>query len=1258
MATTSQNENLIITNNNLIETSMFAEDWQTIILSDQKSDQKAKWQKNENGIILTKPVGSRKSASGVLLINNKIKIVENQSIHLEVILGSTHQIGLVFNYLDNNDFCLFLVDQHSNSYRGYHILIQEVRQGNCRTIAKENYAGRPNNAASFDIIANQNSLDFIFTGLNIFQWNGRGLDAGLKVGLYSQRNNDSLFTGLQFIEQQQPKEEDIIPLPINTATANVKVADPIVDTLGENDQKKESRLIPFVKLQSPKSKTQINFNEVFTVPLDSFYSRLYQNDELLNIYQSQNPDESLSKYHQLDFRPQRWYKDFRKITDIEDFLHNDEQRLKGLIKKLSEETNSPADGSTPSSTPEDLLEKLNTMREEYMDTVYKLNEVREKKSVVLRDINTNSYSISFDNIPSAIEKMGYNFRIKSAVQSIDKFTPVPVLPGFDYFSSDAVWKSKIIEKLDEKLLDTGLLSEDKKARYLDSAEKLSTIDVSEIPLKINDLKADQEKLSLKKSSTDDIENEIADWKADRDTLLNESYNHPSEFYEDEFEPFPQDENPPSGEAKMTKFRNWLYQDASPDNNSPHPGMPQTWLNNKFDFNENMLNISMGSKTLNKLKIDIGHIYNLDPRYIVGFGLNYHNTGFGYLMAHKKYSYRDPDKGYYYGYAWHGNRNLGEFFKTGINICNYYIGTLEEELLFITNENTKIQLEINLIQKEIERLENSGLEDLRKEFLAYWNNPEALDTVSYDTNTVSPDVDPLADLLMNLPGEPTDYKTSYFQFIANGFYDQNGQSLLSYGKTAAEAYGKHLVVLPSMDKNGKISEEIVTAIENPRKAQIRPNLPKIKFVETYQLEIVWKGYSLGELSHSLNLFPGETKEVVIEKTTNLQIKTSESTTDESSTSSKTTSSFEDNLKTEFSESEKASSEETIKTEDTITSSNTTAKTDSDTKQFKFSIPLGGIGKLGASIDSKSTDTRNTAFNTSQKDETQTATQQSSEILKKNVHNVIDKVATETSINNRVEVTSSTSREFTETSGRKETLTIENPNIGKTINYNFFQLQNIYEISSTLVDVKIVVDPGIEILKNSKLDDIRVLELEEFGKLYANLEQDDPHSAILATILARQVFKRYCNFMPGITTGNGAVRIPEGYPVNPEMMNILNLTDERLTVSPTEDILTRVEIALGNLQKVPFSFKAQVVGETKTTTVNTGAYYLESEIGERPSTEQYLEDRREIETEQQIAELDYLKARIKAKKFYPEIPDSVTHLNYDNHSVDNDSTDKKI
>ena len=43
-------------------------------------------------------------------------------------------------------------------------------------------------------------------------------------------------------------------------------------------------------------------------------------------------------------------------------------------------------------------------------------------------------------------------------------------------------------------------------------------------------------------------------------------------------------------------------------------------------------------------------------------------------------------------------------------------------------------------------------------------------------------------------------------------------------------------------------------------------------------------------------------------------------------------------------------------------------------------------------------------------------------------------------------------------RLETIEISNQNVGKTLNYYFFQLQNIYQTITETENVKIVVDPG--------------------------------------------------------------------------------------------------------------------------------------------------------------------------------------------------------
>src|SRR5947207_6408368 len=114
----------------------------------------------------------------------------------------------------------------------------------------------------------------------------------------------------------------------------------------------------------------------------------------------------------------------------------------------------------------------------------------------------------------------------------------------------------------------------------------------------------------------------------------------------------------------------------------------------------------------------------------------------------------------------------------------------------------------------------------------------------------------------------------------------------------------ICVFPVFDSLGNISNEMVKAVRNPFRSVKTPSLPTIKFVESYRVEVGWLGYGLGELSHSFNLFPGESKELVIEKTTKLSTKISETNSSEQNTSTHLTSSFEDNLQNELSVGEKA------------------------------------------------------------------------------------------------------------------------------------------------------------------------------------------------------------------------------------------------------------------------------------------------------------------------------------------------------------------
>jgi hypothetical protein len=286
--------------------------------------------------------------------------------------------------------------------------------------------------------------------------------------------------------------------------------------------------------------------------------------------------------------------------------------------------------------------------------------------------------------------------------------------------------------------------------------------------------------------------------------------------------------------------------------------------------------------------------------------------------------------------------------------------------------------------------------------------------------------------------------------------------------------------------------------------------------------------------------------------------------------------------------------------------------------------------------------------SQKQTAQKSNKESKETLKKALSNVINKAASEASENNKVSFTSSTSRELETTASRKETVSLENPNVGRTINYHLFQAQNIFETSTALIDVKIVLDPGIEIVKYSDLTDLRVFDLEEFGRIYFNSDAEDPRIALLAAIVARQVFKTYGR-IDGKPGAGDAIRFTDVVPMDEEMYNVLNLSFPwQAEGSLEESLVAPLRKALTYHKSISLRFNEVELIPPAVHTVNSGSYYMDSEVGLQPATEKYLEDRRDIQTEKQRVEIEEIRARIKEGVFHQPLPAGLTTLNLNNIS----------
>jgi hypothetical protein len=70
---------------------------------------------------------------------------------------------------------------------------------------------------------------------------------------------------------------------------------------------------------------------------------------------------------------------------------------------------------------------------------------------------------------------------------------------------------------------------------------------------------------------------------------------------------------------------------------------------------------------------------------------------------------------------------------------------------------------------------------------------------------------------------------------------------------------------------------------------------------------------------------------------------------------------------------------------------------------------------------------------------------------------------------------------------------------------------------------------------------------------------------------------------------------------------------------------------------------------TYTINSGKYYVDAHLGLMPAMDEYLEARRDIETDRQQALNEELSARTQAGVFFPELPEGVTTLSLDRERI---------
>ncbi len=979
---------------------------------------------------------------------------------------------------------------------------------------------------------------------------------------------------------------------------------------------------------------------------------------------------NLNRVFPLDYRPKTWYRIFKHAQGEETFYSDLSANYQSLITAHNDWT-----GLAHSAIEENLL-KVASYKSQLLDMQNAMLEARDLKQQIIHEVRLNRYSLltvndtndtlelknayrtTYDGatVGGDLKALGYNFGIIQGKPKFRKFSPIRIDVDLDFKDNDK-W-AVFAENFRKKLFASNALTVEKEGLFLVELEQLKDFDSNTrlIADRVQNATALADARAQKTIlEGQDVEHDraIEAWIRDKShvqTLYNGYDTERSRV--PEFIRF-------FGEVTGHNFEKFNIRTETTSSTDYREVTEKWWKFWKW----------FSSKT----KVTI--------------------TYYTYVMEHYLLESKKPNLIFKYK----NDQRDGNSTSFSPGDVHYFLAELiraiDKKVEAIGDKKDAIDIDllnldekISSFERNIEEIDENGLQQLRKEFIRYWNDPEEFGALDLLNDPVRPDSDPVADLLellreeYNVEATGKDLQLDYFHHNGRMYINQDGLSIPAYLKYLQTSPEKHVAFFPTFNESGSQNNDLFTAVVNPRKTFSRElKLPVIKFIETYTVRVRWVGPHLGELSHAENLFPGETKEIILEKSTELTRRIEQTRTESELVTSKTTNSFEENLTKELTQKDysESSKEDSYKQHTLETDEDFHETVQRNKNQFDLNLDItakkgaggapgaqgggkssgaggagGGTGisgTLGMSLkihrDKDITDRKKKTFEKRNEQSGKTANKETREAFSKDLQNVIRKVVNETSQENKVEIKVNVSESFSQKASSKETVSLENPNQGRTVNYNFYQVQNRYEVETYLTDVKILVDTNEEQIMGSGITDIRIYELEELGKIFIEREDQDDREVITAAIIARQAFKNYLTRMvKGVGQGNGALDIPDTFIPNMERFQALFFSRAGVGQEGYEqNLMSSLREALAYLKTVPFQFKEVPVHRPAFHSVNAGAYYLDSEVGKRPATEKYLEERREIETRKKVAEVEHLEAQTQKGIFYRDLPDSLSNLN---------------
>lgn len=407
------------------------------------------------------------------------------------------------------------------------------------------------------------------------------------------------------------------------------------------------------------------------------------------------------------------------------------------------------------------------------------------------------------------------------------------------------------------------------------------------------------------------------------------------------------------------------------------------------------------------------------------------------------------------------------------------------------------------------------------------------------------------------------------------------------------FGKRAAVLVPMYEQSLLGNEILSkyiVIKRPRRGIQPVHLPQLFIEEDLLFATHFRSVEVGELVESINLAPGENREIVIEKTRLAEEETRRTTTSIS----------------DLTESDKVDLSTEMERESSRSKENSTTKS--------LSAKAGGsYGPFSASASGSTSSTSTTREFT------------------RDLQKVANKASRSVTRQTRQEVSTTASTKTSVSSRESTKIVLENINDGRAINLLFYQLYNIFEVSLRLERLSFTLLSGREIIAGTGIVLPEVYPMEQLGAAIERMSVDGfpikPNAiAFPAPMDASEKASAKYQILVVQAIKDTLNEYRDDKPDSSSSIQIASNWDAPPNSGPEE----HVRILVKALAAVRYTSKGIVppgaaANETTTLVVGSPGLYLDTNIGARPATEPYSEEMRTAELEKKRAEVQEILAR---------------------------------